>query len=104
MSEQVPIEWLSAAIDEIYFLRAVLADESGITEAHLGYKTFPKTRRPYAEAQAERMARFARGETWAATRGKFDQKRALRRVNADDGLTNHQWLASRGLTDESERA
>lgn len=35
---------LSVALDEIYLLRAVLADEADIIEAHLDYKTFPKTR------------------------------------------------------------
>jgi hypothetical protein len=89
---------LSVAIEEIYFLRAVLADEAAIVEAHLGYKTFPKTRRPYAQQQIERMRRIARGELWSATRDKFDQRRALRSADADDCLTNHQWAEQRGLT------
>jgi hypothetical protein len=88
---------LSVAIDEIYFLRSLIADEAAIIEAHLGYKTFPKTRRPYAEAQVERMRRIARGEMWSATRKDFNQKRALRTADADDGLTNAQWAEQRNL-------
>ena len=88
---------LSLAIDEIYFLRSVLADEAAIIEAHLGYKTFPKTRRKYAEAQVERLRRMARGEMWTATRKDFDQKRSLRTADADECLTNHQWAEQRGL-------
>jgi hypothetical protein len=88
---------LSLAIDEIYFLRAVLADEAAITEAHLDYKTFPKSRRKYAEEQAERMRRMAAGEMWSAQREKFDPTRALRLWHLPTTLTNHQWAEQRGL-------
>lgn len=94
---------LSAAIEEIYLLRAILADEAAIVEAHLSYRTFPKTRRPYAEAQVERMRHAARGGMYEAVRGKFNAKRALRTAGADECLTNHQWLAQRGyITEEAE--
>ena len=92
---------LEAAVDEIYFLRSVLADEAAIIEAHLGYKTFPKTRRGIAEAQVVRMRRMAAGEMWAATREKFNQKRALRSAGVDDCLTNDQWAEQRGLKPET---
>lgn len=88
---------LSVAVDEIYLLRAALADEADIIEAHLDYKTFPKTRRKVAEAQVERMRRFARGEMYAATREKFNSAAALRRAGADDCLTNSDWAEQRGL-------
>lgn len=89
---------LSAAVDEIYFLRALLADESGIIEAHLSLKTFPKSRRRFAEEQVERMGRVARGEMYTAARENFNQKLALKRLGADDCLTNQQWAEQRGLT------
>lgn len=89
---------LSIAIDEIYFLRAMLADEAGIIEAHLTYKTFPKTRRKYAEAQIERMKRAAAGDLEGARREKFDSNMALRRIGVDECLTNDQWVEQRGLT------
>lgn len=88
---------LSVAIDEIYFLRAMLADEAGIIEAHLDYKTFPKTRRRFAEEQIERMKRAAAGEMYAAAREKFSSNRAIERAGITSGLTNHQWAAQRGL-------
>lgn len=88
---------LSAAVDEIYFLRALIADEAAIIEAHLDYKTFPKTRRAIAEQQVERLRRVARGEMWTATRDKFDQHRALRTADADTFLTNAMWAKQRGL-------
>jgi hypothetical protein len=88
---------LSIAVDEIYFLRAMLADEAAIIEAHLGYKTFPKTRRAVAEQQVDRMRRVANGEMWSATREKFDQGRALRTAEAPTTLTNSQWAEQRGL-------
>jgi len=105
MSEHVETRWrddrgisdLSIAIDEIYFLRAVLADEAGIVEAHLTLKTFPKSRRKFAEEQVERMQRIARGEGWDARRDGFKSGAALRRVGADDTLTNRQWAAGHGL-------
>ena len=42
--------------------RQALAYEAAVTDAHLGYKTFPKSRRPYAEQQVERMRSAARGD------------------------------------------
>jgi hypothetical protein len=91
------ISGLSTAVDEIYFLRAVLADEAAIIEAHLGYKTFPKARRAFAEQQVERMRRIARGEMWPAARENFDQSRALRTADAPTTLTNVAWAEQRGL-------
>lgn len=88
---------LSCAIDEIYFLRALVADEAAIIEGHLSYKTFPKSRRGLAEDQVERMRRVARGEMYAAAREGFDQKRALKTAGADDLLLNHHWAEQRGL-------
>lgn len=95
---------LSAAVDEIYFLRAILADEAAIIEAHLGYKTFPKTRRKYAEEQVQRLRRIARGELYSASRKDFNQKRALRTADAEECLTNAQWAAQRGLTAADQHA
>lgn len=49
------IDLLSAALDEIYFLRQGMAYEAAVVEAHLSLKSFPKSRRKYAEEQIERM-------------------------------------------------
>lgn len=88
---------LSIAVDEIYFLRSMLADEAQILAAHLGYKTFPKSRRRFAEAQVERMKRAAAGEMWSCARAGFNQSRALNLAGVDIGLTNHKWAEQRGL-------
>lgn len=89
---------LSIAVDEIFFLRAILADEAAIIEAHLGYATFPKSRRVVAEQQVERLRRIANGEMWTAIREKFDQQRALRTAGAPVSLTNAAWAEQRGLS------
>lgn len=89
---------LSVAVDEIYFLRALLADEADIIDAHLGYKTFPKSRRKFAEEQIERMRAAASGDMNAARREKFDSTQAFRRLGIDDSLTNSQWAEQRELT------
>ena len=88
---------LSVAIDEIYFLKALLADEAGILDAHLGYATFPKSRRTIGEASVERMMRAARGEGRAVSREGFDARLALMRADAPQTLTNASWAAQRGL-------
>ena len=90
---------LSAAVDEIFFLRALLADEASITEAHLDYKTFPKSRRGEAQAQVDRMRRAARGDLDGAAREGFVAKRALLQAEASQTLTNDQWARQRGLVD-----
>lgn len=56
------VEALSLALDEIYALRCVLASEARTLEATLEYKTFPKTRRRFAEESVRRMRAAAAGE------------------------------------------
>jgi hypothetical protein len=94
----------SAALDEIYRLRQALAIEARSTEAHLQFKTFPKSQRPYAERQIARMRAAARGEATQAYQD-FDSVRsenALRAAGADVSLSRHQWEA-RELTDADRR-
>ncbi|PWK81665.1 hypothetical protein C8D88_11676 [Lentzea atacamensis] len=55
----------SEALDEIWRLRRLLAHEACIIEAHLGLKTFPRSRREIAEQQINRMRRAARGDAKA---------------------------------------
>lgn len=52
----------SEALDEIWRLRRILAHEACVLEAHLGLKTFPKSRREFAVSQVERMRASARGD------------------------------------------
>ena len=51
----------NAALDEIYLLRVALAYEAEVLNAHLDYKTFPKSRRVFAERQIARMRAAASG-------------------------------------------
>lgn len=54
------VERLSA---QLLQAREALAYEARVLEAHYeGYKTFPKSRLPYAKEQVERMRALARGE------------------------------------------
>ena len=55
----VPIEELSAALDEIFRLRQALAYEAAVIHEHTRFASFPKSRRAWAEAQIERMRKAA---------------------------------------------
>lgn len=88
------LRYYSAALDEIYQLRAALASEARIVEAHLDLKSFPKSRRQFAEEQVNRMRAAAR----YGTRGRryrvdrhYDAKDALRGVGAKETLTRDQF-------------
>ena len=94
----VPVEILSAALDEIYRLRKAMAYEAGVIAAHLDLKTFPKSRRYPAQQQIERMRSAARGEERSHS---TVQARALRSALGDAGasetLTRDEWEHQRGL-------
>ena len=89
----------SAALDEIWRLRALMATEARVTEAHLELKSFPKSRRKYAEEAVERQRRCALGESQAV----YDEfgtpyRRAqseMRSIGATDGLTRSSWESER---------
>lgn len=49
------------ALDEIFLLRTQLAYEARVREADLGLKTYPKSRRRFAEEAIERMRTSAQG-------------------------------------------
>ena len=86
----------SRAIDEIYALRALLARNARIIEAHLEYRTFPKSRRKVGWEQVETMRAAARGEAEPAD---FSAFRELKSVDADGTLTNWQWEKQQGWED-----
>jgi hypothetical protein len=82
------------AITEIYELRAALAYEADVRRADLELRSYPKTRRGFAEIAIERMQEAARGSRrlyW----GLRYPKHALRTASAADTLTNSEWLAAR---------
>ena len=84
---------LSRALDEIYALRLLLASEARILEAHLDYKTFPRSRRGIAEQSVARMRAAVRGDVqphnWQAA------KREYTNIYGAQTLTRFQWLAER---------
>lgn len=88
---------LSDALDEIYRLRRVLAYEALVTEAHLTYKSFPKSRRAVAEDSSTRMKAAARGRVRPAYGGvaswAFDS--AMREAGAPETLTRAAFHAER---------
>jgi hypothetical protein len=94
-------ELLSRALDEIYLLRLLLASEARILEAHLDYKSFPKSRRRFAEESVERMRDAVRGEAAKAVRDVSRNahvdtaKREYKNVYGSQTLTLSQWVAEK---------
>lgn len=86
----------SRALDEIFELRAALAYEARVIEAHLGLATFPKSRRGIAEEQITRMRAACRGDVresyWSVSPGVRDG--LLVAAGASPTLTRGQWEAS----------
>lgn len=93
----IPLTSYSMALDEIYLLRAILADEARILDEHLDFKTFPLSRRRIAERQIIRMRGMAAGLFEENCRDDFSPKDALRSADVDDCMTRTQWEQQRGL-------
>jgi hypothetical protein len=90
----VPLAQLTAALDEIYLLRRALAYEAEAIRAHMSYARFPKSRRPIAEGQIERMHGAARGEVarrYAEVSGQ-SLDRSMVVAGAKTLLTRSQWV------------
>lgn len=87
----------SAALDEIYRLRAALAYEARVIGGHLLLAGFPKSRREIAEQQIERMRTAVRGRTRWAYDGVMSAGAAeglLRAAGASPTLTRTEWEES----------
>lgn len=85
----------SAALDEIYALRAALAVEARIIEAHLLLRSFPKSRREVAGKQVTRMrvaAKRGAGRAYADMPQRYAE---LKRLGAKT-LTRTQWESRDG--------
>jgi hypothetical protein len=87
------IGYYSAALDEVYRLRAALAHEAVEREADLALKTFPRSRRRHAREAVARMRAAAHGDSDVAytQQDGFDAKSALISAGADECLTRHGW-------------
>lgn len=91
----------SAALDEVYALRAILAGEALRVEADLSLKSFPKSRRGFAEEAAERLRAAARGDYWPAYHHLKRPKMYLRECGARETLTRSSWEDDRTVSSES---
>ncbi len=89
----------SRALDEVFYLRAVLAHQALTTEGHLSYATFPKRRRELAEHQVGMAARAAAGAGQGTYMEIVSPKQALKRVGAPELLTRAQWEAQEPTDD-----
>lgn len=92
---------LSRAIDEIYQLRLLLASEARILEAHLDFKTFPKSRRQIAEESVARLRSGALGNPSPVNPGRAKQE--YRILSGSQTLTNSQWRSERETAGGSEQ-
>lgn len=86
----------SRALDEIYYLRAILAQQANITKEYLSLRTFPKSRAKAALNQIEAMRQAARGNARGVYHTIAFPKAALRSAGAPDMLTRASWEIERG--------
>ena len=87
----------SAALDEIYRLRTLLAWEADVLAATAGYRSFPKSRQEIAQQSIARMRAAARGE--AAAQVLAESNTAVRYARDEAGMaqlmTRAQWEEQR---------
>jgi hypothetical protein len=92
----VPLKVYSAALDEIYALRRALAYEATVLNVHLDYKTFPKSRRRFAEEQRVRMTAAACGDrSRYSDVSSLSLRHAMDQVGASQTMTRHEWETQR---------
>lgn len=86
------LDHYSAALDEIYLLRAQFAYEARGREADLTLKTFPKSRRRFAEQSIDRMRDAADGKVKGVSNHlSLEGGIGYRRLLGDRTLTRSQW-------------
>jgi hypothetical protein len=90
-SAEVDMAHYSRALDEIYRLRSLLAYEATVLDAHLEYKTFPKSRRPIAEQQSARMRVAASGTDVTRYISHLSLRHARAKANVPQTLTRAGW-------------
>lgn len=83
----------SAALDEIFALRSLAAHNALTIQAHLEYKSFPKSRRAIAETQVDRLTQAARGNAQAVV-AHLNTKPCLRVLDAPTNLTRASFEAN----------
>ena len=83
----------SRALDELYLLRGLAQHEADVLEAHLGLKSFPKSRRPFAEEQVKRLRLAAEGKAAVAHDQAYDSSLTFRRREGQRTLTRSSFEA-----------
>lgn len=106
MSDEKMLAHYSAALDEIYRLRSLLAYEAEVLSVHLTFMGFPKSRRPVAETQVKRMRQAACGCSEHTYVKIPPANMAFVRTVAgmEPTLTRGQWEVSRGVVTGSALA
>ncbi|WIE80843.1 hypothetical protein [Curtobacterium sp. MCSS17_016] len=91
LPESKPSRAYSEAITELYSLRGWFAIEALLIDEHLAMKSFPKSRRKYAEDQRDRLAALAAGKRvhYGVNRHSLDG--ALRQAGAEPTLSRAAW-------------
>lgn len=91
--DMVPVEHYSAALDEIYRLRVLMAYQAQVAKTALGYKTMPASVRSKVSSIERSSADAAKGEIWQPAYPKT----YLRAVGAHETMTRWEWEQQRGL-------
>ncbi|MGW8431193.1 hypothetical protein ACWGJ9_08715 [Curtobacterium citreum] len=81
----------SEAVTEVYALRGWFAIEARIITEHLAMKSFPKSRRSYAEEQRSRFAALAGGKRVHYGVNQHSLDGALRQAGAEPTLSRAEW-------------
>lgn len=88
----VAMRYYSAALNEIYQLRAALAHEAKKLRDDLRLNTYPVGARARIMKAIERMRAAARGDSTRTYRAaKVDNKAALESAGANECFTHHDW-------------
>lgn len=89
-----------AATAQVAVLRQMFGEEADVIEAHLAFKTFPKSRRDIAEYQIERMRGIAADESIRHHYGYINSRvvnTLLTEAGAPTGLTRGMWERNRAI-------
>lgn len=83
------------AVTEVYSLRGLAAWNAALLDGHLAMATFPKSRRPHAQAQRERLAALAAGQRVDYYGvGGLSFQRSLVSIDAPQSLSLASYAAS----------
>jgi len=97
MTNAVPIEHMSAALDEIYELRVLCASEAVRLREQAGRNRTSQTARKELVRRAEALEQAARGDVKLDTWNNGSSYTMLRFAGAETTLNYPSWKEARGL-------